>query len=157
MGFCQKISRRLELSILKNTPHGRWGQGPGSVGPRFLAGWPFPVPQILEFIAFRDSGKFFQQFFPGLSRSFPGEPPNRPRKQPQPSRVFCFWASKQLNFHLQCYHLQCFSLAQGRRHPKRWPGGIENRVRGVAVRGEGVWGGAAGRQGDVCGEGGGVR
>ena len=44
-----------------------WGQGLGSVDPRFPAGWPFPVPQILEFIAFRDSGKIFQQF----SRDFP--------------------------------------------------------------------------------------
>ena len=37
-------SRRLELSISKNTPHRRWGQGPGSVDPRFPAGLPFPVP-----------------------------------------------------------------------------------------------------------------
>ena len=62
-------SRRLELSISENTPHGRWGQGPGSVDPRFPACLPFPVPEILEFVAFRDSGKFFQQFsgdFPGL-------------------------------------------------------------------------------------------
>ena len=35
--------------VQKNTPHGRWGQGPGSVDPRFLAGLPFPVPEILEF------------------------------------------------------------------------------------------------------------
>ena len=58
----QKNSRRLELSISKNTPHGRWGQGPGSVDPRFPAGLPFPVPQIPEFVAFGDSGKIFQQF-----------------------------------------------------------------------------------------------
>ena len=49
-------------------PHGRWGQGPGSVDPRFPAGLPFPVPEILEFVAFRDSGKIFQQF----SQDFPG-------------------------------------------------------------------------------------
>ena len=37
--------------------------------PRFPTGLPFPVPEILEFVAFfRDSGKKFQQF----SRSFPG-------------------------------------------------------------------------------------
>ena len=34
------------------------------------------------------SGKIFPAIFPGLSQSFPREPPNRPRKQPQPSRVF---------------------------------------------------------------------
>ena len=60
--------RKTRLSISKNTQHGRWGQGPGSVDPRFPAGLPFPVPEILEFVACRDSGKFFQQF----SRSFPG-------------------------------------------------------------------------------------
>ena len=48
----QKNSRRLELSISKNTPHGRLGQGPESVGPRFPAGLPFPVPEILEFVAY---------------------------------------------------------------------------------------------------------
>ena len=74
----QKSSRRLELSISKNTPHGRWGQGAGSVDPRFPAGLPFPVPEILEFVAFRDSGKFFQQF----SRDFPGVFPENPRTDP---------------------------------------------------------------------------
>ena len=44
----QKSSRRLELSISKNTPHGRWGQCPGSVDPRFPAGLPFPASEILE-------------------------------------------------------------------------------------------------------------
>ena len=74
----QKNSRRLELSISKNTPHGRWGQGPGSAGPRFPAGLPFPVPETLEFIAFRDSGKFFQQF----SRDFPAVFLENPRTDP---------------------------------------------------------------------------
>ena len=45
--FFQKNSRRLELSISKNTPHGRWGQGPGRVDPMFPAGLAFPVPEIL--------------------------------------------------------------------------------------------------------------
>ena len=53
---------------------------PGSVNPRFAAGLPFPVPEIPEFKAFRDSGKF--------SSNFPREPPSRSQKQPQPSRVF---------------------------------------------------------------------
>ena len=70
--FSQKKlnSRGLELSISKNTTHGRWGQGPGSVDPRFPAGLPFSVPQILEFVVFCDSGKIIQQFFPGLSPDF---------------------------------------------------------------------------------------
>ena len=67
--LCQKNSRR---------PHGRLGQGPGSVDPRFPAGLPFPVPEILEFVAFRDSGKVFQQF----SRDFPGVFLENPRTDP---------------------------------------------------------------------------
>ena len=78
LSVSQKNSRRLELSISKNTPHGRWGKGPGSVDPRFPAGLPFPVPQILEFMAFRDPGKFFQQF----SRNFPGVFLANPRTVP---------------------------------------------------------------------------
>ena len=76
--FIQKNSRRLELSISKNTPHGRWGQGLGRVDPRFLAGLPFPVPEVLEFVAFRRPGKIFQQF----SRDFPGVFPENPRTDP---------------------------------------------------------------------------
>ena len=71
--FCstlhQKNSRRLELSISKNTLHGRWGQGPGSVNPKFPSGLPFPVSEILEVVAFRDSGNIFQHF-PGTFPEF---------------------------------------------------------------------------------------
>ena len=74
----KKNSRRLELSISKNTLHGRCGQGSGSVDPRFPAGLPFPVPEIREFVAFRDSGKFFQQF----SRDFHGVFLENPRTDP---------------------------------------------------------------------------
>ena len=38
-----------------------------SIDPRFPAGLPLLVPEILEFVAFRDSGKLFQQF----CRDFP--------------------------------------------------------------------------------------
>ena len=75
----QKKSRRLELSISKNTLHGRWGQGPDSVDPRFPAALPFPVPEILEFVAFRDLGKIFQQFCRDFPRSFLGNPRTDPR------------------------------------------------------------------------------
>ena len=77
----KRNSRRLELSISKNTPQGRWGQGPGSVDPRFPAGLSFPVPEILEFVAFSDSGDFFQQF----SRNFPGTFLQNSRKDPRNS------------------------------------------------------------------------
>ena len=74
----KKNSRSLELSISKNNPQRRCGEGPGSVDPRFAAGLPFPVPEILEFVAFRDSGKFFQQY----SRDFPGVFLGNPRTHP---------------------------------------------------------------------------
>ena len=46
--------------------------------PRFPAGLPFPVPEILEFVAFGASGKIFQQF----SRDFPGVFLENPRTDP---------------------------------------------------------------------------
>ena len=46
--------------------------------PRFPAGLPFPVPEILDFVAFRDSGKIFQLF----SRDFPGVFLENPRRDP---------------------------------------------------------------------------
>ena len=52
------------------------------VGTRSPAVWaqgsPFPVLEIPEFVAFRDSGKFFQQF----SRDFPGVFLENPRTDP---------------------------------------------------------------------------
>ena len=68
----------LERSLGKGGQNRRWGQGPGSVDPRFPAGLPFPVLEILEFAAFRDPGKFFQQF----SRDFPGVFLENPRTDP---------------------------------------------------------------------------
>ena len=84
-GIVRKTSRRLELSVLKDIPHGRWGRGPGSVDPGFPAGLPFPVPEILELVAFRDSGKLFQQF----SRDFPGVFLENPRTDPGNSHIRC--------------------------------------------------------------------
>ena len=65
-----------------------WDKAPGNVDPRFAAGLPFPVPEILELKAFCDSGKIFQHFSRSFRALFLGENPNRPRKKPQPSRVF---------------------------------------------------------------------
>ena len=87
-----RVSEKLEKAgtvDFKKTPHpeGR-DKVPGSVDPRFPAGLHFPVPEVLEFVAFRDSGNVFQQF----PRDFPGVFVGNPRthhKQPQPSRVFC--------------------------------------------------------------------
>ena len=44
-----------------------WDKVPGVSAQGSPAGLPFPVPEILEFVAFGNSGKIFQQF----SRDFP--------------------------------------------------------------------------------------
>ena len=80
-GRNQKNSRRLELSSFKKTRSDGLGKVRDGVDPRFAAGLPFPVPQILEFTAFRDSGKCFQQ----LSRDFPGIFLGNPRADPRNS------------------------------------------------------------------------
>ena len=41
----------------------------------FAAGLPFPVPEIPEFIAFRNSGRFFPATFPELSSRTPAKTP----------------------------------------------------------------------------------
>ena len=81
----------------KNTPHGRWGQGPGSVDPRFPAGLPFPVPEILVFVAFGDSGKFFSSNFPGI---FPKLSSRTPAKTPETATAFSSFLSKVI-FYIQ--------------------------------------------------------
>ena len=83
----QKYSRRLELSIeKKNTPPlGRWEQGLGSVDPRFPEGLPFPVPGILQFVAFRDSGKIFSGNFPVI---FPEFSLGTPEQTPETATAF---------------------------------------------------------------------
>ena len=68
----------------QNTPHGRCGQGPGNVDPRFPAGLPFPVPEILEFEALRDPAKFFQQF----SLAFPEFSSGTPEQIPETATAF---------------------------------------------------------------------
>ena len=91
----RKTSRRQELSIWKNTPHGRWAQGPGSVDPRFLAGLPFPVPEILEFVAFCDSGNFSSSF-PGTFLEFCSR---TPEQTPETATAFssCLTYCKKLH------------------------------------------------------------
>ena len=69
----------------KNTSHRRWGQGPGSVDPRSPAGLPFPVPEIPEFVAFRDSQKSFCSNSPGLSLEFSS---GTPKQTPETATAF---------------------------------------------------------------------
>ena len=56
----------------------------GSVDPRFPAGLPFPVPEILEFVASRDSGKCSSNF-PG---TFPEQSSGTPEQTPETATAF---------------------------------------------------------------------
>ena len=60
--------KKLE-KVATIAPHRRFHKVQGSVDPRLEAGSPFPVPQILEFSACRNSGNFSCDF-PRFSRSF---------------------------------------------------------------------------------------
>ena len=55
-----------------------WDKVPGVSTKRSRQGCLSPVPEVLEFVAFRDSGKFFQQY----SRDFPGVFLGNPRTHP---------------------------------------------------------------------------
>ena len=57
----------------------------------FPAGLPFPVPDILEFIAFLDAGTF-STIFQGLSRSFSPEPP---KHTPEAATAFSSFLQKK--------------------------------------------------------------
>ena len=109
--------------FLKNTLHGKWGQGPGSVDPSFPAGLPFPVPEALEFVAFRDSGKTIQQF----SRDFPGVFLGNPRTDPGNSHSF-----------LEFSDLSALRPSYGAPFPlfNCWGGarGLRAQVHGVPLR-----------------------
>ena len=72
----------------KKHPARKVGTRSGQCRPKVRGRFAFPSagnPGICSILRF---GKNFPAIFPGLSRSFPREPPSRPRKQPQPSRVF---------------------------------------------------------------------
>ena len=51
------------LSISKTPRTEGWDKILGSGDPRFAAGLPFLVPELLEFEAFCDSGRFFPVIF----------------------------------------------------------------------------------------------
>ena len=74
----QKNSRRLELSISKNTSHGRWGQGHGSVDPRFPPRFAFPGARNPRISSTSRLEKIFPAIFRGLSWSSPREPAKDP-------------------------------------------------------------------------------
>ena len=41
----EKLEKAGTVDFKKHTPHGRWGQGPGSVDPRFPAALPSQCPK----------------------------------------------------------------------------------------------------------------
>ena len=89
--FPQLISEKLEKAgtvDFKKHPARKVGTRSGQGRPKVPGRFAFPGARNPRICSISRSGKNFPAIFPGLSRSFPGEPPNRPRKQPQPSRVF---------------------------------------------------------------------
>ena len=56
--------------------------------PKVPGRFAFPGARNPRICSISQFGKNFPAIFPELSRSFPREPPNRPQKQPRPSRVF---------------------------------------------------------------------
>ena len=84
----QKNSRRLELSISKNSPPGRWGQGPGQCRPKVPGRFAFPSARDPRICSISRFGKIIPAVFPGLSRSFSREPPNASHKQAKPLSSF---------------------------------------------------------------------
>ena len=93
-------------TTIKDTPHERWGQGPGSVDPRFPAGLPFLVPEIPEFVAFRDAGHFFLQF----SRAFPRVSSRTPEQIPETATAFSSFLRKFQSRNFQS-SLESYNLA----------------------------------------------
>ena len=89
----QKNSRRLELSIQKTqrTEGGDKVQAVSTQGSRQVC-----LSRCPKFCSIARFG-YFPAIFVGLSWSFPWEPPNRPRKHPQPSRAFWITLSGPLN------------------------------------------------------------
>ena len=100
--FSQKNSRRLELSISKNTPHGR-SRAVSTQGFRQVCLFRCPKSQNLKHFAIREKfSSIFSAIFPQLSSGAP----ERPRKQPQPSRVFLTFTviSREINHCSRCAH-----------------------------------------------------
>ena len=74
--YSEKLEKAGTVDV-KSTPRGRWGQGPGSVRPKVPGRFAFPGARNPGICSTSQFGKNFPAIFPGLSRSFPREPPNR--------------------------------------------------------------------------------
>ena len=62
MNRSEKLEKAGTVDFKKQPARKVGTRSPGKVDPRFVAGLAFPVLKILEFVAFRDSGTFCQQF-----------------------------------------------------------------------------------------------
>ena len=89
--FFTYSSEKLEKAgtvDFKKHPARKVGIRSRQCGPKVPGRFAFPGARNPRIGSISRFGKNFPAIFPGLSWSFPGEPPNRPRKQPQPSQVF---------------------------------------------------------------------
>ena len=85
----------------KKHPARKVGTRSRECGPKVPGRLAFPGDPNPRIYSISRFGKNFPAIFPGLSRSFPGEPPNGPRKQPQPSRVFWYTRKPYTTKHVE--------------------------------------------------------
>ena len=83
----EKLEKAGTVDFRKH-PARKVGTRSRQCGPKVPGRFAFPGARNPGICSTSRFGKHFPAIFPGLSRSFPGEPSDRPRKQPQPSRVF---------------------------------------------------------------------
>ena len=85
---CSEKLEKAGTVDFKKHPARKVGTRSRQCGPKVPGRFALPGARNPRICSISRFGKISPAVFPGLSRSFPREPPNRPQKQPQPSRVF---------------------------------------------------------------------
>ena len=98
-----------------------------SVDPRFAAGLPFPVPEIPEFVAFRDSANLSSNF-PG---AFPEFSSGTPEQTPKAATAFSSFLKNASDFavlatakHVKSHSQDCEHICTRQGNQKFREGGI---------------------------------
>ena len=85
--WSEKLEKAGTVDFKKH-PARKVGTRSRQCGPKVPGRFAFPGARNPSICSIWRFGKIFPAILPEFSWSFPQEPPNRPRKQPQPSRVF---------------------------------------------------------------------
>ena len=88
--FLRKLRKAGTVDFEKHPARkvGTTCQGLVQCGPNVSGRFAFPGARNHRIYSISRFGKIFPDIFPEFSRNFPPELPQRPQKQPQPSRVF---------------------------------------------------------------------